>query len=67
MKYYATKEQIDQAELARSVGGKILNHFEDYFNISYPLPKAGLSGFSFLLAESVCHVLREVSSNSFVL
>ena len=41
MKYYATKGQIDQAEYAKSIGGRILNHFEDYFNISYPLPKAG--------------------------
>ena len=41
MKYYATTEQIDQVEFARSIGGRILKHFEDYFNISYPLPKAG--------------------------
>ena len=42
MTYYATKEQVDQAEYARSIGGDILNYFEYYFNISYPLPKAGL-------------------------
>ena len=41
MKYYATKGQIDQAEYAKSIGGRILEHFENYFNISYPLPKAG--------------------------
>ena len=41
MKYYTSKGQIDQAELARSVGGKILDYFEGFFNISYPLPKAG--------------------------
>jgi aminopeptidase N len=44
MKYYATKGQLDQAEYAKSIGGRILSHFEEYFNISYPLPKAGLSG-----------------------
>ncbi|CAB4005515.1 glutamyl aminopeptidase-like [Paramuricea clavata] len=42
MKYYATKGQLDQAEYARSVGGPILSHFEEYFNISYPLPKADM-------------------------
>lgn len=43
MRYYATEAQLDQAEYARSIGGRILNYFEEYFNISYPLPKAGLS------------------------
>ncbi|XP_046858685.1 glutamyl aminopeptidase-like [Xenia sp. Carnegie-2017] len=42
MKYYTSKGQIDQAELARSVGGKILDYFEGFFNISYPLPKADM-------------------------
>ncbi|XP_028402409.1 glutamyl aminopeptidase-like, partial [Dendronephthya gigantea] len=42
MKYYATKEQLDQAEYAKSVGGRILEHFEGYYNISYPLPKADM-------------------------
>ena len=41
MKYYASKGQIDQVEYARQIGGDILAHFETYFNISYPLPKAG--------------------------
>ncbi|XP_063593106.1 aminopeptidase N-like [Penaeus indicus] len=36
---WARQEAIDQAEYANEVGPKILGFFEDYFNLSYPLPK----------------------------
>nr|XP_053644189.1 aminopeptidase N-like [Cherax quadricarinatus] len=33
------KSAIDQADYALMTGQKILPHFEDYFNVSFPLPK----------------------------
>ncbi|ROT69092.1 putative aminopeptidase N-like isoformX1 [Penaeus vannamei] len=36
---WARQETIDQAEYANEIGPKILCFFEDYFNLSYPLPK----------------------------
>ena len=50
MTYYAPKEQIDQIDYAMDVGRKILPYFESYYNVSYPLPKAGLKDF-FIAAE----------------
>ncbi|GFO22826.1 aminopeptidase n, partial [Plakobranchus ocellatus] len=36
---WATPETVNQAEYALEVGVKVLTYFEDFFNISYPLPK----------------------------
>ncbi|XP_047471489.1 LOW QUALITY PROTEIN: aminopeptidase Ey-like [Penaeus chinensis] len=36
---WVRQETIDQAEYANEVSPKILGFFEDYFNLSYPLPK----------------------------
>ena len=41
MSYYAPPDQIDQVDYARDSGVKMLEYMEGYFNISYPLPKAG--------------------------
>ena len=41
MTYYAPKDQIDQIDYAKETGLKILAYFEEYFNVTYPLPKAG--------------------------
>ena len=41
MTYYAPKDQLDQIDYAKTVGKKILEYFEGYYNVSYPLPKAG--------------------------
>ena len=41
MTYYAPKDQLDQIDYAKKVGKKILEYFEEYYNVSYPLPKAG--------------------------
>ncbi|KAK8734033.1 hypothetical protein OTU49_017450 [Cherax quadricarinatus] len=35
----ARKAAINQADYALLTGPKILTHFEDYFNVSFPLPK----------------------------
>uniref|UniRef100_A0A803JZ71 Aminopeptidase n=1 Tax=Xenopus tropicalis TaxID=8364 RepID=A0A803JZ71_XENTR len=40
---YATPEKIDQAEYALKAAVKLLDFYEDYFNISYPLPKQDLA------------------------
>ncbi|XP_028401179.1 glutamyl aminopeptidase-like [Dendronephthya gigantea] len=42
MSYYATRGQLEQVKYAMDIGGKLLDHFEKYFNISYPLPKADM-------------------------
>ncbi|KAK3769904.1 hypothetical protein RRG08_048116 [Elysia crispata] len=36
---WATPETVNQAEYSLDVGVKVLTHFEDFFNISYPLKK----------------------------
>lgn len=41
MTFYAPPDQIDQVDYAKDVGVKMLDYMEDYFNINYPLPKAG--------------------------
>ena len=42
MTYYAPAEQISQIDYSMEVGSKILPAFENYYNVSYPLEKAGL-------------------------
>ena len=41
MTYYAPAAQIEQIDYAMDVGSKILPHFEEFYNVSYPLEKAG--------------------------
>ena len=36
---WARKDALDQVAYAKEVGPKMLKYFEDFFNISYPLPK----------------------------
>ncbi|XP_027211487.2 aminopeptidase N [Penaeus vannamei] len=36
---WARESAIDQAEYSRDIGPKMLRHFEDYFNLSFPLTK----------------------------
>lgn len=36
---WAKKSVLDQATYAHQVGPAILDHFAEYFNQSYPLPK----------------------------
>lgn len=42
MRYYAPKDQIDQVDYAMKIGTKVLPYFEKYYNVTYPLPKAGM-------------------------
>ncbi|XP_066914391.1 glutamyl aminopeptidase-like isoform X2 [Clytia hemisphaerica] len=42
MTYYAPAAQIDQIGYAMEVGSKILPHFEEFYNVSYPLEKADM-------------------------
>ena len=36
---WARKDALDQIAYAKDVGPKMLQYFEDYFNVTYPLPK----------------------------
>ena len=36
---WARSEAIDQAKYSLSIGPKILKHYEDFFQIKFPLPK----------------------------
>lgn len=38
---YSRPEAIDQTPYSLETGVEILTFFEEYFNISYPLPKQG--------------------------
>lgn len=40
---WARKEALDQTELAKEVGPKVLSYFETYFNTQYPLPKQDMA------------------------
>ena len=36
---WARKGALDQIAYAKDIGSKILEYFETYFNLTYPLPK----------------------------
>ena len=36
---WARKDALDQVAYATEIGPKMLQYFEDYYNVSYPLPK----------------------------
>lgn len=41
MTFYAQPDQIDQVEYAKQNAVAMLDYMEDFFDIAYPLPKAG--------------------------
>lgn len=51
MSFYAPPDQIDQVDYAKDVGVRMLDYMEEYFNISYPLPKAGKRLSSLLILD----------------
>jgi aminopeptidase N len=36
---WARESALDQVTYAKEIGGKMLQYFENYFNVTYPLPK----------------------------
>merc|ERR1712178_321075 len=36
---WARKNALDQIAYAKDIGPKMLKHFEEYFDVKYPLPK----------------------------
>lgn len=43
LRVYTTPFQIQNARFARNTAEKIINHYIDYFNIEYPLPKLDMA------------------------
>ena len=41
MRVYAPPDKIDQVDYALQIGIKILEKYEEYFGLPYPLPKLG--------------------------
>ena len=41
MTFYAPPDQIDQVDYAKDNAVVMLDYMEEFFNITYPLPKAG--------------------------
>lgn len=39
---YAPAELLPQADFALSIATQMMDHYDDYFNVSYPLPKQGI-------------------------
>lgn len=40
---WARKEALNQVELAKEVGPKVLEYFETFFDMKYPLPKQDMA------------------------
>lgn len=51
MSIYATPEKWLQTHYALEVAVKMLDFYEEYFNIPYPLPKQGIHLFRFCLTN----------------
>lgn len=41
IRVWSRKDAIDSTDLALSVAENVLNYYEKFFNIPYPLPKIG--------------------------
>lgn len=39
---YAPNEMLPQASFALSIATQMMDHYEDYFGVPYPLPKQGI-------------------------
>lgn len=62
MSIYAAPEKWNQTHYALEVAVKMLDFYEEYFNIHYPLPKQGKLLFLFVtellfFPSSLCHFL----------
>ena len=42
---WARQSALDQVTYAKEIGGKMLQYFETYFNVTYPLPKQVIQGY----------------------
>ena len=41
MRIYAPADQMDQVTYASDMGKKVLDYYDSFFGVKYPLPKAG--------------------------
>ena len=42
VRVFAPEDQINQAHYAVEVAVKVLNYYNDFFGVDYPLPKQGM-------------------------
>lgn len=52
---YATPDQIDRANYSLHLGVNVLNFFEDYFQIKYPLPKQDMIAIPDFISGAMEH------------
>jgi aminopeptidase N len=50
---WARENALDQTEYARSIAGRILHYFEEFFDVNYPLPKQVRNGIIII----ICHLM----------
>jgi len=48
VRVWAPPEQISQGKFALDVGVKVLQYYEEIFQVDYPLPKQGMESTLFL-------------------
>lgn len=57
---YAAPDQINKTEYALNFGSRVLQYFENYFGIDYPLPKQGKYKFhnqsSIIILTRILHI-----------
>jgi len=46
IRVWSRKDAVESTSLALSVAENVLNYYEEFFNIPYPLPKMGKLTFS---------------------
>lgn len=64
---YATPDRIDQVDYALEVGTAILEFFEDYFDVPYPLPKQGRCTCTYYQYNVACLILASLGKNGSVI
>ncbi|XP_066980516.1 glutamyl aminopeptidase-like [Macrobrachium rosenbergii] len=52
---YSTADQLSRTNYSRDLGVHVLNYFEDYFNVEYPLPKQDMIAIPDFISGAMEH------------